>query len=116
MLWNYKELEQFIAEDFEEFLEEGLSLSQVTEKLLVEYHRGIVRSNVEKLVVYLTVALLSLEKNYLREDIQFELNSIIDISSTTLKQELAAEDAEKVLQDIEKYNQKLMNGDKRGNI
>lgn len=62
MLSNYKELEQFITEDFEEFLEEGLSLSQVTEKLLVEYHRGIVRSNVEKLVVYLTVALLSLEK------------------------------------------------------
>ncbi|MFD2876466.1 hypothetical protein ACFTAO_11725 [Paenibacillus rhizoplanae] len=84
-------------------MEEGLSLSQVTEKkLLVEYHRGIVRSNVEKkLVVYLTVALLSLEKNYLRVDIQSELNSIIDISSTTLKQELADKDVKKVLQDIE---------------
>ncbi|TMV50635.1 hypothetical protein FE783_08040 [Paenibacillus mesophilus] len=70
MLSSYKELEQYIVEDFEEFLDEGLSLSQVTDKLLVEYHRGTVNSKVEKLVVYLTIALLCLDKGYLREDIR----------------------------------------------
>lgn len=93
MLSNYKELEQYIVEDFEEFLGEGLSLSQVTEKLLVEYHRGIVNNNVEKLVVYLTIALLSLDKGYLRDDIKNELNIMVsDTSSIPLKEELESED------------------------
>lgn len=104
MLSGYKELEQYIVEDFKEFLDEGLSLSQVTEKLLVEYHRGIVNSNVEKLVVYLTIALLCLDKSYLREDVKNELNNMIsDISLIPLKEELEAEDIKKIIQDIEQY-------------
>ncbi|WP_432776320.1 hypothetical protein AAFJ72_05260 [Brevibacillus gelatini] len=104
MLSSYKELEQYIVEDFEEFLDEGLSLSQVTEKLLVEYHRGIVNSKVEKLVIYLTIALLCLDKGYIRDDIKDELNILIsDITSIPLKDELEAEDIKKVLQNIEQY-------------
>lgn len=110
MLSSYKELEQYIVEDFEEFLDEGLSLSQVTEKLLVEYHRGIVNSKVEKLVVYLTIALLCLDKGYLREDIKDELDIMTsDIASMSLKEELKAEDIKKVLQDIEQYKGHLGN-------
>ncbi|GED55718.1 hypothetical protein BBO01nite_49590 [Brevibacillus borstelensis] len=110
MLSSYKELEQYIIDDFEEFLDEGLSLSQVTEKLLVEYHRGIVNSQVEKLVVYLTIALLCLDKGYLREDIKDELNIMIsDIASMSLKEELESEDITKVMNGVEKYKEQLGN-------
>ncbi|BFH60395.1 Imm3 family immunity protein [Paenibacillus azoreducens] len=108
MLSNYKELEQYIVEDFEEFLDEGLSLSQVTEKLLVEYHRGIVNSKVEKLVIYLTIALLCLDKGYLREDLKNNLNIMIsDISLLPLKEELESEDIKKIMFDIGKFNEQI---------
>lgn len=108
MLSSYKELEQYIIDDFEEFLDEGLSLSQVTEKLLVEYHRGIVNSQVEKVVIYLRIALLCLDKGYLREDIKGELNTMIqDIASISWKEELESQDIEKIVRDIEQYKEHL---------
>jgi len=104
MLSTYKELEQYVAEDFEEFLNEGLSLSQVTEKLLVEYHRGIVNDPVEKLVIYLTIALCCLDQGSLREDIKNELNSMInEIASMSLNEKLDAEDMKKMLRGIETF-------------
>lgn len=108
MLSSYKELEQYIVEDFEEFLDEGLTLSQVTEKLLVEYQRGIVNSEVEKLVIYLTVARLSLDKGYLRQDVENKLNYMIsDIPSIPLKKELESEDIEKIMHDIGKFKKHI---------
>ncbi|MGC7928070.1 hypothetical protein ACP3VS_05430 [Lysinibacillus sp. VIII_CA] len=67
---SYEELNQYVIEDFDEFLNEGLPISQVTEKLLEEYYRGIVKSKVEKLVIYLRIALLSIERIYLREELK----------------------------------------------
>lgn len=110
MLSSYKELKQYIIDDFEEFLDEGLSLSQVTEKLLIEYHRGIVNSQVEELVVYLTIALLCLDKGYLRNDIKGELKGMIsNVSIIQLKEELKAEDIEGIMHDIEQYKEHLRN-------
>ncbi|SFJ92515.1 hypothetical protein SAMN04488574_13517 [Bacillus sp. 71mf] len=107
MLSSYEELNQYIVEDFDEFLNEGLSISQVTEKLLVEYWRGIVNSKVEKLVIYLKIALLSIERDYLREDIKTEMiNMINELESLPIKDELGSEITEQILLDIEKFKNK----------
>lgn len=104
MLSSYEELSQYIIEDFEEFLNEGLSISQVTEKLLEEYYRGIVNSKVEKLVIYLKIAFLSIERNYLREDIKTELMSMInELESIPIKDEVGSENTKKIILDIEKF-------------
>ncbi|WP_037285181.1 Imm3 family immunity protein [Saccharibacillus sacchari] len=104
MLSDYKELQQFIMEDFHEFLQDGLSLSQTTEKLLVEYYRGITNDPIEKLVIYLKIALLSLDKNYLRKDLKNELNNMIsNLELMSLNKQLNGGVVEKVMKDIEDY-------------
>lgn len=107
MLSSYEELNQYVIEDFDEFLNEGLSISQVTEKLLEEYYRGIVNSKVEKLVIYLRIALLSIERNYLREDIKAELMSMInELESIPTKEEVGSENTKQILLDIERFKKK----------
>lgn len=107
MLSSYNELNQYIIEDFDEFLNEGLSISQATEKLLEEYYRGIVNSKVEKLVIYLRIALLNIERNYLREDIKTELMTMInELESIPAKEEVGSEDAKQILLDIERFKKK----------
>ncbi|KOO47182.1 hypothetical protein [Priestia koreensis] len=107
MLSSYEELNQYVIEDFNEFLNEGLSISQVTEKLLEEYYRGIVNSKVEKLVIYLRIALLSIERNYLREDIKAELMSMInELESIPTKEEVVSENTKQILLDIERFKKK----------
>ncbi|MEC2077041.1 Imm3 family immunity protein [Metabacillus fastidiosus] len=107
MLSSYKELSQYIVEDFDEFLNEGLSISQVTEKLLVEYYHGIVNSKVEKLVIYLRIALLSIERAYLREDIKTELmNMINELETLSIKDELGSENTKQILLDIQNFKNK----------
>jgi len=104
MLSSYEELSQYIIEDFDEFLNKGLSISQVTEKLLEEYHRGIVNSKVEKLVIYLKIAILSIERNYLRKDIKTELLCMInELESIPIKGEVGSENTKQILLDIEKF-------------
>lgn len=111
MLSNYEELNQYIVEDFDEFLNEGLSISQVTEKLLIEYWRGIVNSKVEKLIIYVRIALLSIERNYLREDIKTEMiNMINELESLPIKDELGSEITEQILLDIERFKNKSGDG------
>lgn len=107
MLSSYEELNQYVIEDFDEFLNEGLSISQVTEKLLEEYYRGIVNSKVEKLVIYLRIALLSIERNYLREDIKAELMSMInELETIPTKEEVGSENTKQILLDIERFKKK----------
>lgn len=107
MLSSYEELNQYIVEDFDEFLNEGLSISQVTEKLLVEYYRGIVNSKVEKLVIYLRIALLSIERDYLSENIKIELmNMINELETLPIKDELGPENTKQILLDIENFKNK----------
>lgn len=107
MLSSYEELNQYVIEDFDEFLNEGLPISQVTEKLLEEYYRGIVKSKVEKLVIYLRIALLSIERNYLREDIKAELMSMInELESIPTKEEVGSENTKQILLDIERFKKK----------
>lgn len=107
MLSSYEDLNQYVIEDFDEFLNEGLSISQVTEKLLEEYYRGIVNSKVEKLVIYLRIALLSIERNYLREDIKAELMSMInELKSIPTKEEVGSENTKQILLDIERFKKK----------
>lgn len=107
MLSSYEELNQYVIEDFDEFLNEGLSISQATEKLLEEYYRGIVNSKVEKLVIYLKIALLSIERNYLREDIKAELMSMInELESIPTKEEVGSENTKQILLDIERFKKK----------
>ncbi|TKI53420.1 hypothetical protein FC756_24050 [Lysinibacillus mangiferihumi] len=107
MLSSYEELNQYIIEDFDEFLNEGLSISQVTEKLLEEYYRGIVNGKVEKLVIYLRIALLSIERNHLREDIKTELMSMInELESIPTKEEVGSENAKQILLDIQRFKKK----------
>lgn len=107
MLSSYEELNQYVIEDFDEFLNEGLPISQVTEKLLEEYYRGIVKSKVEKLVIYLRIALLSIERIYLREDIKAELMSMInELESIPTKEEIGSENTKQILLDIERFKKK----------
>lgn len=107
MLSSYEELNQYVIEDFDEFLNEGLSISPVTEKLLEEYYRGIVKSKVEKLVIYLRIALLSIERNYLCEDIKAELMSMInELESIPTKEEVGSENTKQILLDIERFKKK----------
>lgn len=53
--WSYEELQEFIHEDIEEFMGDGLDIRQASARVQVEYAKPIEDSDLEKLIIYMAL-------------------------------------------------------------
>lgn len=75
--WTYDELKQNIEEDIEEFMADGLNFLQATARVQVEYQRITDKSPLEKLIIYMMLLKLGIEKEIVREDIRDETLALV---------------------------------------
>lgn len=68
--WSYEELKEFIREDVEEFMRDGLDIRQASSRVQVEYAKSIEGSDLEKLVIYMVLCEEGVRHGFLRDDIK----------------------------------------------
>jgi hypothetical protein len=80
--WSYEELQEFIHEDIEEFMGDGLNIRQSSSRVQVEYAKSIESSELEKLIIYMALCEEGVKHGFLRDDIKeqaLELLGRIDL-------------------------------------
>ncbi|MDO6582174.1 Imm3 family immunity protein [Photobacterium sp. 2_MG-2023] len=70
--WSYDELQEFIHEDIEEFMGDGLNIRQASSRIQVEYAKSIEDSELEKLIIYMVLCKEGVKHGFLRDDIKEE--------------------------------------------
>lgn len=70
--WSYEDLTQYINNDVNEFMSEGLNIRQATSRVQVEYQRVIQDEPLDKLIIYMMLSKLGIEHGFLRDDIRDE--------------------------------------------
>jgi hypothetical protein len=70
--WSYEELQEFIHEDIEEFMGDGLNIRQASSRVQVEYAKSIEDSELEKLIIYMVLCEEGVKHGFLRDDIKEE--------------------------------------------
>jgi uncharacterized membrane protein YheB (UPF0754 family) len=106
--WSYCELAQYIYEDFNEFLSDGLNVRQVISRIQVEYYKIMEESPIERLMIYILLAKLEIEHGFLREDIREEvLRMINDNRLSKFSNELETSELKKLKEDIDELLIKL---------
>ncbi len=68
--WSYQELQDFIHEDVEEFMSDGLNIRQASSRVQVEYARSLENNELEKLIIYMVLCEEGVKNGYLRDDIK----------------------------------------------
>ncbi|GLQ70774.1 Imm3 family immunity protein [Vibrio penaeicida] len=76
--WTYEELQEFIREDIEEFLNDGLNIRQATSRVQVEYAKAIQSSDLEKLIIFMVLCKEGVEHGFLRDDIKEDTLNLLE--------------------------------------
>ena len=53
--WSYEELQEFIHEDIEEFMRDGLDIRQASSRVQVESAKSIESGELEKRIIYMVL-------------------------------------------------------------
>lgn len=53
--WSYRELQEYIHEDIEEFMGDGLNIRQASSRVQVEHAKSIEQSEQEKLIIHIVL-------------------------------------------------------------
>lgn len=99
--WSYEELREFIHEDIEEFMGDGLNIRQASSRVQVEYAKSIEASELEKLIIYMVLCEQGVKYGFLRDDIKeqtLELLGRIDLEQCD--QQLSVEERPKLRDDM----------------
>lgn len=96
---SYESIQSSIALDFEEYIEEGLNVAQVSAKTLEEDWRIVNDSLFTKTLYFISIAIESLKYHEIADFIYFKLASYMD--NTNFEDYIDKNDIEKLLQDIQ---------------
>lgn len=99
--WSYTELQDFIHEDIEEFMTDGLDIRQASSRVRVEYENSIKSSELEKLIIYMALCEEGVKHGFLRDDIKVQTLDLL--GQFDLKQhddQLSAEEISKLRDDM----------------
>ena len=103
--WCYKELREYVAEVFNNSINDGLDALQAGGRCLYELANVIEEGKTEKAIFYASLAYLQIEKGVLSQRILNEVKSIIkDFNKDKFVNELGLDDAQnlsEVLQAVE---------------
>ncbi|EKE75619.1 Imm3 family immunity protein [Gallaecimonas xiamenensis] len=75
--WSYEELQEFIHEDIEEFMGDGLDIRQASSRVQVEYAKSIEDSELEKLIIYMVLCEEGVKHGFLRDDIKEQTQELL---------------------------------------
>ncbi|WP_041324912.1 hypothetical protein [Saccharophagus degradans] len=67
--WSYRELQEYIHEDIEEFMGDGLNIRQASSRVQVEHAKSIEQSEQEKLIIHIVLCDKGVKHGFLRGDI-----------------------------------------------
>lgn len=99
--WSYPELQEFIHEDIEEFMKDGLDIRQASSRIQVEYARSIEDSQIEKLIIYMVLCEEGVKHGFLRSDIKKQTQELLcEVDIDRYSQELNNEEQLKLKDDI----------------
>jgi len=76
--WSYEELQEFIHEDIEEFIGDGLDIRQASSRVQVEYAKSIEDSELEKLIIYMVLCEEGVKHGFLRDDIKEQTATLLE--------------------------------------
>ncbi|GAB1148809.1 MAG: hypothetical protein SwBeaBPW_30990 [Shewanella algae] len=76
--WSYEELQEFIHEDIEEFMRDGLDIRQASSRVQVEYAKSIESGELEKLIIYMVLCEEGLMHGFLRDDIKEQTLELLE--------------------------------------
>lgn len=99
--WSYEELRDFIHEDIEEFMRDGLDIRQASSRVQVEYAKSIEDSELEKLIIYMVLCEEGVKHGLLRGDIKEQtLELIRRIDLEQLDQKISGDEQSKLRNDM----------------
>ncbi len=101
--WSYEELQEFIHEDIEEFMSDGLDIRQASSRVQVEYAKSIEDCDLEKLIIYMALCDEGVKHGFLRDDIREQTLELIGkIGLGQRDQRLSKEERLKLKDDMNK--------------
>ncbi len=99
--WSYEELQEFIHEDIEEFMGDGLDIRQASARVQVEYAKPIEDSDLEKLIIYMALCEEGVKHGFLRDDIKEQTLKLLErIDIEQCDQQLSVEERHKLRGDM----------------
>jgi hypothetical protein len=106
--WSYAELQEFIHEDIEEFMGDGLDIRQASSRVQVEYAKSIKDSELEKLIIYMVLCEEGLNHGFLREDIRMHTIELLEgISLNDCDQQLSFDEQSRLREDMKRVSNLL---------
>lgn len=101
--WSYTELQEFIHEDIEEFMGNGLDIRQASSRVQVEYARSIEESELEKIIIFMALCEEGVKHGFLRDDIKAQTQELLrKINLGECDQQLSGEERSKLRDDMNK--------------
>ncbi|WP_263560680.1 hypothetical protein [Paenibacillus polymyxa] len=98
-LTSYESIKNSVVLDFEEYIEEGLSVAQVSAKTLEEDWTFVNSSLFTKTLYFVSIAIESLKHNEIADFIYFKLDYFL--KNTKFEENVDNNDVEQLLQDIQ---------------
>jgi hypothetical protein len=103
--WNYTELREYISEVFNNSINDGLNALQAGGRCLYEFANVIEEGEIEKVIFYVSLANLQINKEIISQRIYDVVKNIIrDFETDKFVNELELDDAEdlsRLVQEIE---------------
>src|SRR5690606_6395382 len=95
--WSYEELQEFIHEDIEEFMGDGLDIRQASARVQVEYAKPIEDSDLGKLIIYMALCEEGVKHGYLMDEIKEQTLKLLElIDSGRWEQQRSIEERHKL--------------------
>lgn len=98
-IMGYERIKDSVVFGFEEYLEKGLNVAQVSAKILEEEWRRVNDSLFTKTLYFISIAIESLKYNEIADFILDKLDKYLE--NTEFEESIDKNDIEKLLQDIE---------------
>ncbi|MFC6652221.1 MULTISPECIES: Imm3 family immunity protein [Paenibacillus] len=107
-VWSYKEFSEYIREVFNTSISDGLNTLQAGGRCLYELSNAIEEGEVEKIIFYVCLADLQIDKGVVSQRILDEVKNIIkDFNIDKFANELEKEDIEDLSRLVQKVKVKL---------
>lgn len=107
--YGYNELKEYVSEDFEEFTQKyNYSVEQASARILDEYIRAIRNKEVQKVTIYVTIALLGINNKVLPAFIYDEVIIMVEEANIGKYQhEISPDEVEDFMNDIQELKRFL---------
>jgi len=101
--WSYVELQEFIHEDIDEFMRDGLDIRQASSRVQVEYAKSIEANELEKLIIFMVLCEEGVKHGFLRDDIKEQVQELLEgISLDQCDQQLNTDERSKLRDDMKR--------------